>query len=64
MIGVILDDFPSIPKGDCAWITLGCITDLTATVIVIDYQGSTASQNSLCFIDDIAQIFRVMANNN
>jgi hypothetical protein len=53
MISVILDDFPSISKGNGAWVALSGITYLSASVIVIDYQCPTTSQNSLCLIDDV-----------
>jgi hypothetical protein len=64
MISVIFDDFPSVPKRNGAWIALGSITHLPATVIVIDYQGPTASQNSVRFVDDVPQILGVMPNYN
>jgi hypothetical protein len=51
MICVILDDFPSVSEGDCAWITLGRITYFTATIVIIDYQRTATAQNSLCFVD-------------
>jgi hypothetical protein len=62
MIGVVFDDFPSISKGNGAWIALGSITHLSATVIVINYQRSTTSQNALGLIDDVTQIFRIIPN--
>jgi hypothetical protein len=64
MISVIFDDFPSVPKGNSAWIALGCITDFSATVIVINYQRPTTSQNSMRFVDDVPQILGVMPNYN